>query len=153
MVKYSYPFPNNINYKMHTGEHHEKFLETKFAIDFILPMKTKVLAARAGKVVSLKKDSNKYISNMKIINAMTQEAIKHFVEKYTNFVCITHSDGTFAEYLHLDRNVQVKEGQKVKAGEIMGYIGMTGLTTQSHLHFNVFKIKNGKGISIPIEFK
>jgi len=58
MVKYSYPFPNNINYKMHTGEHHEKFLETKFAIDFILPMKTKVLAARAGKVVSLKKDSS-----------------------------------------------------------------------------------------------
>jgi len=72
---------------------------------------------------------------------------------YSAFAIGCSSAQTIEEITKQPVNVQVKEGQKVKAGEIMGYIGMTGLTTQSHLHFNVFKIKNGKRISIPIEFK
>jgi len=33
MVKYAYPFPSNIKSKKHTGEHHTKFIESKFVMD------------------------------------------------------------------------------------------------------------------------
>ena len=153
MVKYTYPLPNNIKFKKHTGQHHEEFTVSRFAIDFIVPLGTPVLAARSGKVISVKKDSKKFLSDIKKIKKMKPEQLDKFVEKYTNYVCIAHSDGSFAEYCHLDTNVQVKESQKVEVGEVIGYCGMTGLTTQPHLHFNVFIVKNGKAQSIPIEFK
>jgi len=128
-------------------------LSLKNIVDFPLPLGTPVLAARSGKVVWLKKDSTKFISNIKKMDSMSPEEIKNFVEKYTNLVCISHSDGSFAEYCHLDKNVPVKEKQKINTGEIIGYVGMTGLTTEPHLHFNVFKVKKEKAESIPIEFK
>ncbi len=153
MAKYSYPFPSNIKSKKHTGEHHTKFVESRFAIDFPVPLGTEVLAARAGQVVSLKNDSNKFISDVNKIQSMSPEEIKDFVDKYTNYVYIAHSDGSFAEYCHLDKKVPVKEKQKVNVGDIIGYVGMTGLTTEPHLHFNVFKVKKGKAESIQIDFK
>ncbi len=153
MVKYAYPFPSNIKSKKHTGEHHTKFIESRFAVDFPAPLGTPILATRSGKVVALKKDSNKFISDPKIISSMSSEEITNFVNKYTNRVYIAHSDGSYGEYGHLDKNVPVKKGQKINVGEIIGYVGMTGLTTEPHLHFNVFKVRKGKGESIPIQFK
>ena len=153
MVKYAYPFPSNIKFRKITGEHHTKFSESRFAIDFPLPLGTPVLAARAGKVVSVQKNSNKFISDPKVINAMTPEEITEFVNKYTNLVYVAHHDGSFAEYGHFDRNVKVRKGQKVNVGEILGYVGMTGLTTEPHLHFNVFKVRKEKAESIAVEFK
>lgn len=71
-----------------------------------------------------------------------------------NFVAINHGDGTYAEYLHLGKDkVGVKKGQNIKAGDLLGYTGYSGVMDIPHLHFNVFKIGNGKGISIPIEFE
>ena len=43
----------------------------------------------------------------------------------------------------------VKKGQKVKRGEIIGYIGNTGTSVAPHLHYEV--IKDGKKIN-PVNF-
>jgi murein DD-endopeptidase MepM/ murein hydrolase activator NlpD len=43
----------------------------------------------------------------------------------------------------------VKPGQKVKRGDIIGYVGNTGASTAPHLHYEV--IKNGEKIN-PINF-
>jgi len=47
----------------------------------------------------------------------------------------------------------VKEGQAVKTGELLGYTGLSGCMSAPHLHLNVFKIENGKGISVPFKLR
>jgi len=49
---------------------------------------------------------------------------------------ITHADGTQTSYGH-QASISVSTGQEVEAGEVIGYIGMTGNTTGPHLHFEV----------------
>jgi murein DD-endopeptidase MepM/ murein hydrolase activator NlpD len=53
---------------------------------------------------------------------------------YGNIVCITHSS-TFATcYAHMSR-FAVSEGARVRAGQVIGYVGCTGSCTGPHLHF------------------
>jgi murein DD-endopeptidase MepM/ murein hydrolase activator NlpD len=62
-------------------------------------------------------------------------------------------------YAHLDKgSLQVKTGQKVTAGTVLGVMGTTGMSTGVHLHWEIWKGKdhgwsdNGKGFVEPIEF-
>jgi multidrug efflux pump subunit AcrA (membrane-fusion protein) len=58
---------------------------------------------------------------------------------YGNAVVIQHMDGTTqALYGHLSE-LNVKEGDVVKAGQIIGAMGSTGRSTGSHLHFQINK--------------
>lgn len=57
---------------------------------------------------------------------------------YGKVVKINHGYGFFTLYGHLDR-ILVKEGQRVKRGEVIGRVGMTGRTTGPHLHYEVWK--------------
>ena len=57
-----------------------------------------------------------------------------------NFVRINHGDGFVTVYLHMDYYV-VTSGQKVSMGQLIGYVGSTGLSTSPHLHFSI--VKNG----------
>ena len=52
-------------------------------------------------------------------------------------VAIAHSSELITWYGHLKTNIPVKVGQHVKAGQIIGYEGMTGRTTGPHLHWAV----------------
>ena len=57
-------------------------------------------------------------------------------------VLIAHAGGYISEYAHLDDTFAlppVKAGQAVKAGQVIGFIGLTGITTGAHLHFAVMK--------------
>ena len=57
-------------------------------------------------------------------------------------VLIAHAGGYVSEYAHLDDTFAlppVKAGQAVKAGQVIGFIGLTGITTGAHLHFAVMK--------------
>jgi murein DD-endopeptidase MepM/ murein hydrolase activator NlpD len=57
-------------------------------------------------------------------------------------VLIAHPSGYVSEYAHLDDAFAlppVKAGQAVKAGQVVGFIGLTGITTGAHLHYAVMK--------------
>lgn len=55
---------------------------------------------------------------------------------YGNVIYITHNGGYETRYAHLSRTA-VKKWQKVKAGDIIGYVGSTGKSTGPHLHFEI----------------
>lgn len=55
-----------------------------------------------------------------------------------NYVKIQHENGYYTRYLHLKPgSIKVKVGQTVKAGDVLGHMGLTGQTTGIHLHFDV----------------
>ncbi|MBU4242357.1 MAG: M23 family metallopeptidase [Nanoarchaeota archaeon] len=67
---------------------------------------------------------------------------KSFLE-LGNYVDLKHVNNEFTTYAHLKKGILVKQGQRVKKGELIGYSGLTGFTTYPHLHFSVF-ILNSK---------
>lgn len=56
-----------------------------------------------------------------------------------NSVTIEHADGYYTKYGHLTSNVRVKVGDRVKRGDIIGYMGNSGSSTGVHVHFAVSK--------------
>ncbi len=53
-----------------------------------------------------------------------------------NYVSINHGDGFASIYMHMTHYV-VSAGQTVSAGQLIGYVGSTGLSTGPHLHFGI----------------
>ncbi|MFC1501063.1 peptidoglycan DD-metalloendopeptidase family protein [Elusimicrobiota bacterium] len=62
---------------------------------------------------------------------------------YGNFIEIKHNNGYSSYYGHLSRYAKgLKKGKWVKQGQIVGYVGSTGVSTGPHLDFRIKK--NGK---------
>jgi murein DD-endopeptidase MepM/ murein hydrolase activator NlpD len=57
-------------------------------------------------------------------------------EGFGNYVIIKHKHGYYTRYAHLQKSA-VRIGQRVQQGEVIGYIGNTGLSTGPHLHYEV----------------
>lgn len=57
---------------------------------------------------------------------------------YGNVIVINHGYSYKTLYAHLSKKA-VKPGQKVTRGQVIGYVGNTGLATGPHLHYEVFK--------------
>ena len=53
-----------------------------------------------------------------------------------NYVSINHGDGFSSIYMHMTRYI-VSKGQYVQAGQVIGYVGSTGISTGNHLHFGI----------------
>ncbi len=78
----------------------------------------------------------------------TVEKVKRSRRGYGNHVIINHGFGYKTLYAHMSKII-VKPGQKVKRGQIIGYVGNTGKSTAPHLHYEVWK--NGKKVN-PINY-
>lgn len=63
---------------------------------------------------------------------------------YGNFVKLTHGGGIATGYGHMSR-IAVRPGAHVARGQVIGYVGSTGMSTGPHLHWEVWR--NGVAIN------
>lgn len=97
-------------------------------LDFSAPRGTPIYATGAGTV---KKAQNSFRKT-----------------GYGNQVEIDHGFGYVTKYAHMQL-ITVKKGQKLKRGDLIGYVGSTGGSTAPHCHYEI--IKDGKKID-PIQY-
>ena len=76
------------------------------------------------------------------------ERLKNKMTGYGKVVIINHGFGYESLYAHMSKII-VKPGEKVKRGQIIGYVGNTGRSTGPHVHYEIRK--NGKPIN-PVHF-
>lgn len=84
-------------------------------IDFSAKMGTEIVATANGTIRSAKSDG-----------------------AYGNRVIIDHGNGFSTSYNQMQKWI-VEPGQSVKKGEVIGYVGNTGLSTGPHLHYEIMK--------------
>ena len=59
-----------------------------------------------------------------------------YSESYGNYIDVQHFNTYTTRYAHLNNFAKgIKSGLKVNQGEIIGYVGSTGLATGPHLHY------------------
>jgi len=88
------------------------------AIDYAAPTGTPVVSIGSGTVISRYYDQG----------------------GYGNYVKIRHPNGYVTGYGHLSKFASgLKVGQRVEQGEVIGYVGATGLATGPHLDFSISK--------------
>lgn len=126
---YALPYRKGEHYKVSQGYFgsfsHQRGTPYEYAIDFVMPEGTPVLAAREGIVIGSYGDSTIGGNDRKY-------------EFCANIVSIKHSDGTYARYVHLEPHGNlVRVGQVVRKGEQIGLSGKTGFADRPHLHFCV----------------
>lgn len=76
------------------------------------------------------------------------EKVEPFGRGYGNNVTINHGFGYKTLYAHMSK-FNVRQGQRINRGDLVGYVGNTGSSTGPHLHYEVWK--NGTKID-PINF-
>ncbi len=99
-----------------------RFTRLHAGIDFAAPPGTPILAAGAGRVVEAGPNGG-----------------------YGRWIKISHSDGLSTGYAHLSRIAPgVRRSARVKQGQVIGYVGSSGLSTGPHLHFELHR--NGRPV-------
>ena len=93
-----------------------KVLKMHTGMDFTAPKGTEIYATGTGVIVTA--DDSK--------------------RGYGNHVIISHGYGYNTLYAHM-KNLIVQVGQKVKRGEVIGYVGNSGASVGPHLHYEVIK--------------
>lgn len=97
-------------------------------IDFAAPRGSPILAAGKGTVVMAGRNGG-----------------------YGNYIRIRHNSKLSTAYAHLSRFARsVRKGKRVRQGQVIGYIGTTGVSTGPHLHYEI--LKNGRQVN-PLRLK
>ncbi len=103
-----------------------KIRKFHYGMDFTAPFNTEIYATGDGVI--------EYLTSSK--------------RGYGNKIVINHGYGYKTLYAHLN-GFNVKEGQKVKRGDVIGFVGNSGLSTAPHLHYEV--MINGKKVN-PVNY-
>ncbi len=119
---YMWPLPENVNYWISDlfGERIDPFTKKKAnhqGIDIACAYGTPILAANGGYVIR-SENTGPY--------------------SYGEVIFILHSDGMTTLYAHCSKRI-VNKGDTVKQGQVIGYVGSTGLSTGNHLHYGVLR--------------
>ena len=109
----SYTITSTFGNRVHPVLGYTRFHE---GVDMSAPINTPIYAARSGKVT----------------RASYQDGGAGY------YVNISHGDGFSSIYMHMTRYI-VSAGQYVEQGQVIGYVGSTGLSTGPHLHFGIAK--------------
>jgi murein DD-endopeptidase MepM/ murein hydrolase activator NlpD len=93
------------------------------AIDYAAPVGTPIMTVGDGTIVNI-----------------------GYTNANGNYIRIRHSNGYETTYLHMSRFAKgMKQGRRVKQGEVIGYVGATGLATGPHLCFRM--TRNGEPVN------
>ena len=89
-------------------------------------------------------------SGTPIMALVLEQLHEHDGKSGGNCAKIKHNSTYETIYAHMKNFARgIKEGRKVKQGQIIGYVGSTGLSTGPHLHYEV--IVNGKKVTTKIK--
>ena len=142
--RYLVPFAHGDKRRLSQGFHgrFSHYGENAYAVDFEMPEGTPVYASRDGLVAEVKKDSR-------------AGGTSPLYNSDANYILIMHEDGSFANYAHLRFGGAVVEpGDRVTAGDLIGFSGNTGRSSGPHLHFDVrIPMPDGTMQSIPFAFR
>ena len=151
--EYDLPYSKGKRFLLFQGYNGSFSHQNENALDFTMPEGTEILAARDGIVI-------------KIVDNNSESCPQQECSKYNNYVMVYHSDGTFANYVHIRfGGSKVKPGDQIKKGELIALSGNTGWSSGPHLHFSCslpgitkretimtkFKINNGSTAEYLIE--
>lgn len=138
---YDLPYSKGESYKIMQGYFGDFSHQEQHAIDFDMPVGTKICAMRDGVVINVKENSNIGGNDRKFM-------------KDGNHLWIMHTDGSIANYVHFRQNgVAVNVGDQVKKGQLVGYSGNTGFSSSPHLHIDIGMPTTGKRKSFATNFK
>lgn len=121
---------NRLSYNAHKGT------DVRL-LDYVqMEQGVKVLAAEDGIVKAIRNDQDDF-------KYLEKGEIAVLKKECGNGIVIDISNGYELQYCHMKKgSVTVKEGQKIKKGDVLGLIGMSGKTEFPHLHLALRK--NGK---------
>lgn len=109
--------PKKYGYKFRQKTWYSKY---HFGVDYILPKGSPVYAPVSG-------------------------IAKHFTGSQSGTaVYLQGDDGKIHRLMHMSKRA-CKDNERVEEGQLIGYVGSTGMSTGSHLHWDVY---NGKGLRI-----
>jgi len=138
--EYYLPFEKGASFWLSQGYNGAISHKNENALDFKMPIGTKIYAAREGVVVDVEESFDKSCTG-------------NDCAKYNNYIVLFHSDGTFAEYTHIKKNgAKVVIGDTIKKGQFIGYSGDVGWATGPHLHFIVFFQRLKERITLKTRF-
>jgi murein DD-endopeptidase MepM/ murein hydrolase activator NlpD len=108
------PFGTRLHPVFRVNRHHA-------GIDVGAPRGTPIVAANAGEIIT-----------------------RTYSSGYGNYIVIDHGGGQASLYAHMSSFASKGVGSRVAKGEVIGYVGSTGISTGNHLHFEI--IINGQRV-------
>ena len=137
---YRLPFRKGTIFPVGQGYNGNRSHQNENALDFTVPAGTEIYSVREGVVIAVEQKNSR--------NCGSRECAK-----FNNYIKIYHPDGSFAEYTHIRQNGSVVNvGDKVKAGEFIGYSGNVGWSTGPHLHLVIYLQKIEEKVSLQTKF-